>query len=750
MARSRRRPPAAPPAAGAAAAAPQAAALAPSATTALPEEAPRSGAVLLLLAAVLFLAPALGAPHEELLQDTLKSIIVAVGTLCAALLFCVLQRGRREPLRWHDLMWLPLALCGYALASMYWSHTYLAAVEAIRWFVFSLLLWLVLNVCGRERLAWLAWGIHGGALVASLWAVLQFWVAFDWFPQGPNPASTFVNRNFFAEFAVCTLPFGLLLLARARPAPLALGLAASSALVITAILMTGTRAALIALWVQLLLVVPLLAWRCHDRLAWSRWPRWQQAAVPLLLLACVLALGSIPTGNSKIIAEERGLTALQRGLNRTQSIGPADPSLGIRMEMWRATLDLVRARPITGVGAGAWESEIPRYQPEGAQVETDYYVHNEFLQLVAEYGLAGWGVLVLLFGYLALAGWRTWRAPTPIEREEQVERALLLSSLLAFLIVSCIGFPWRLAATGALFATCLGALAASDARLARGGVPRLSAEPLRWSPRIAQGAAWAALAALGLAVYICERAVQAEYRIVSAAKLALTISASGNPNHPRWDASRREMLQLIREGIDITPHYRKITPVVADELARWGDWVNATWIWESVLASRPHVVALIVNVARGYTQLDQQEKAMALLERARKLQPQASSVRSLEVLLLARAGHQAKALQLAREAIASGRYDFDTVNILYVLARRARDWPLAMEALELRMRQWPQSRPQGQIQKGQMLAGEMNQPEQALDAFRLGLALAAPGEQAALAAQIPPEYRARLGISGTP
>ena len=52
--------------------------------------------------------------------------------------------------------------------------------------------------------------------MASLWAALQFWVDFRFFPQGPNPASTFVNRNFFAEFAVCTLPFSALLLARAR------------------------------------------------------------------------------------------------------------------------------------------------------------------------------------------------------------------------------------------------------------------------------------------------------------------------------------------------------------------------------------------------------------------------------------------------------------------------------------------------------------------------------------------------------
>ena len=72
-----------------------------------------------------------------------------------------------------------------------------------------------------------------GAVLASAWAVLQFWTGISPFPQGPQPASTFVNRNFFAEFVVCTLPFGALLLARARrPAP-GRGLAASLGFVLT-------------------------------------------------------------------------------------------------------------------------------------------------------------------------------------------------------------------------------------------------------------------------------------------------------------------------------------------------------------------------------------------------------------------------------------------------------------------------------------------------------------------------------------
>jgi O-antigen ligase len=103
------------------------------------------------------------------------------------------------------------------------------------------------------------------------------------------------------------------------------------------------------------------------------------------LLGSVVGLGLIPTGDARIVEEGRGVNALERGFKRTGTISANDHSLGIRMVMWKATSQILEQRPLSGVGAGAWESEIPLYQAEGSQLETDYYVHNEFLQLLAEY-----------------------------------------------------------------------------------------------------------------------------------------------------------------------------------------------------------------------------------------------------------------------------------------------------------------------------------------------------------------------------
>ncbi|MFC5499891.1 O-antigen ligase family protein [Caenimonas terrae] len=752
MARKKRNPAQATPAAAAltAAAAPvrAPAASARPAAAGLPAEITGDDWTVAFLMLAVFLAPALGVPYEEMLQDTLKSIVVSFAALAAALMFFWHQRRRSEPLRWHAIVWLPLMLMAYALGSMAWSHTYLGAVEAIRWFIFSVIVWLGLNTLSRERLPWLGWGVHGGAAIAALWAVLQFLVDFRLFPQGPNPASTFVNRNFFAEFAVCTLPFSALLLLRARQTSQIALLAITSGLVLVAILMTGTRSALTAMWLQLLVVLPLIAWLYRKQLAIGQWDALRRVLAAGLLLITVLALGSIPTANNSIRTEARGNTGLERGFKRTAAISPNDASIGIRMVMWKATATMIRARPFSGVGAGAWESDIPLYQATGEQLETDFYVHNEFLQLLAEYGLVGWAFMLSLFAYLIASAWRTLRDKTEQGLAEAPLRALVLCSLLALMMVSNMGFPWRMASTGALFAVCLAALAASDARLGIRG--RWAAMPLRWRPAWSRSAALASVACIALAIYITQQAALAEKKIVRATKLALSISSTGDYNNPKYNRYKSELLGLIREGIAINRHYRKITPLVADELARWGDWTDAIWIWESVLSSRPYIVAIMTNIARGYASTGNPQQALVYLERAARLQPDAPAVRSLEVILLSRSGKNDEALALARKTLDQNVVDYDLLRATVALARRAGDYPLAVRALQLMAERLPQARSSAYLELGNLYySPQLHDPARALDAFRSAIEMTPAGARPALQTEIPQALWNQLGLTGS-
>jgi len=410
--------------------------------------------------------------------------------------------------------------------------------------------------------------------------------------------------------------------------------------------------------------------------------------------------------------------------------------------MWKATGRIVTSRPFTGVGAGAWEADIPLYQAEGAQLETDYYVHNELLQLLAEYGVAGWLFLLCLLGYLSLSAWRTIRNKTAEGQAEAPLRAVTLACLLAFLIISNAGFPWRLASTAAIFALSMAVLAASDARLGYRGMS--AASRLNWQPWYSQIIVVALMMSMALAAFITQQAAETESKIVKATKLALGITASGDPNNPKFDRVKAEMLRLIKEGTDINPHYRKITPMVADELAKWGDWKNATWIWESVISSRKHVVALMTNVARGYASTGQPDKALDRLAEAKKVQPNATAVRSLEVILLSRQGKEKEALALARDAVEKKIYDFDMLNAAFILAWRAADYPLALQSMAYRIEGWPNTKAAGLVQLGNMYHTGIHDDVKALKAFQDAIDATPEADRTGLIAQIPLVFRPKL------
>ncbi len=706
---------------------------------ALPIEIGKGDWTAIVLSLMVFFTPALGVPHEMMLQDTLKSIIVAFMTLGAALLLFWSQRNRRDALRWHFVMWLPVMLCAYALGSMVWAHTYLAGVEAIRWFLFSVIVWLVLNCMTRERLPMLVWAIHLGALAVALLGASQFWFDVKFIPQGPNPAATFVNRNFAAEFICTTLVFSAWLIFREKRTPVLAFLAATTSFHFLFLMMCGTRSALVASYASFALIA-VLAWKFRSMLAFRSWNSSQRIVVPAAMLAVFLGLGFIPAGNSS--AEFKGQTPIERIAKRTAAIQAADGTLGVRMVMWKASWTMIKARPLSGVGAGTWEADIPLYQAKGSQLETDYYVHNELIQVVAEYGIIGWLFLMGLTIYGLRSAWLALTAKTEPELQEGLIRAVALISLLALMIVSNIGFPWRLATTGVMFALCLGILAACDARM---GVRNwLGAKRLPWSPGASQTAAVATVGCLALAGYISFKAAECEQKIVQSVKMALSISASGTPNSPRFDKTKREMLQLAKEGTDINPHYRKITPMLGDELAKWGDWKNAVWVWESVLSSRPYVAAIASNVARGHMALGNLDKSFEFLEKAKRVQPDAVSVRSLEVILLSRTGKEAQALEKARKAYADKAMDFDMMNSGYILGVRASDFKFAIDAMTLRNETVPAQATDGWMKIGGIYDQYLRDEANAVIAYRK--AHEAGGKAQNVLAQIPSAYHGRMAL----
>jgi len=401
------------------------------------------------------------------------------------------------------------------------------------------------------------------------------------------------------------------------------------------------------------------------------------------VLAGVIGLGVLPTSQPDIVNEGHGNTALQRSVLRASSMAKSQEyttgSFSVRASMWKSTARMVIANPWKGVGAGAWEVHIPRYQGWNNTVETDFYAHNELLQLLAEYGLpVGGGTLAVLLAYLLWSAQTTWQMPSHGRAGQAAAvRATALCSLLALLVVSNAGFPWRLASTGALMMVSLSLLASGSAR------------KLHLTRRPAQALAITCTAALCVAAVVSAQAMRAESNIVGSVQVLNQLV-----RHPELSAAERQSLQSqafarLQVGVGINPHYRKLTSLAADQFAATGNPEAALWAQDSVAASRPYVPDVQANRVLLHSGLGHPEAAREAWNALVALQPEAPRTRALNILLLRREHRDTEAARLLRSYFGRGIRDYDLVRFAWTIGLDTRDQDLATQAYRWWTAGWP-------------------------------------------------------------
>jgi len=239
-------------------------------------------------------------------------------------------------------------------------------------------------------------------------------------PGGEAVSGSYANHNHFAGLLEIALPFAavsavLALVAARRGDRVAVwGCAAAAATALTAagVLSSLSRAGFVAVAVSLLLTAAALSFRRERPL---------RSALIAGTAAAALVLSA-------------GMFAPPSLIERFARLGDpsAAPGEG-RIELWIESLELVKAVPWTGCGAGAYEPAFVRFKRSAPQVRDDY-AHNDYMQATAEMGLPG----LALWIWLAVAlAHRLGRAAQ--EAVSVPERALALASMASLTAISLHG-----------------------------------------------------------------------------------------------------------------------------------------------------------------------------------------------------------------------------------------------------------------------------------------------------------------------
>jgi O-antigen ligase len=145
------------------------------------------------------------------------------------------------------------------------------------------------------------------------------------------------------------------------------------------VLVSGSRAAFLASCLGFL----FLAW------SWRGAPRFYK-------LSSVLLLAFLVTGAFRLAPPR----ARQRIAALPQEV--TQGTLHGRTQIWKAGAAVFRARPVRGVGAGAFPEAVrPRLGVPGRPGHR-YVAHNSYLSVLVEYGLVGFALFALAAGLLVV------------------------------------------------------------------------------------------------------------------------------------------------------------------------------------------------------------------------------------------------------------------------------------------------------------------------------------------------------------
>jgi O-antigen ligase len=304
--------------------------------------------------------------------------------------------ARSFHLQWTPACWFGLAFLVYALVR-YWQAEveYVARLEVIRVLVYGWFFFLVLNNLHRqENLQILAAVTLTVGTLLALYALYQFVsgsnqvLAFDR-PEAykGRGSGTFICPNHLAGHLEMLLPVALAILVLSRRRVLARIFSAYAlVMMFIGLCVTVSRGGYIAGGVALLFMAGVLL-------------RYRGYRKPILIGLAVLAiLGGAIAYKAEDIQRRVRLALVPGQLH----------SIWTRPDLWKPAFHMWQDAPWLGVGPAHFDLRFPKYRPETVQTRP-LWVHNDYLNLLADWGLVGFGLLAGAAAALAWGGWRTWR-----------------------------------------------------------------------------------------------------------------------------------------------------------------------------------------------------------------------------------------------------------------------------------------------------------------------------------------------------
>ena len=410
--------------------------------------------ILALVLAILVLGPLATGAVRPLPFLIIQGLTLGVLVLWGARLWL----DPRPRLLWPPICWAVAAFTLYAIGRYLTADIeYVARQELIHILVYAFLFLAVLNnLYGQETTQVIACTLVFLAMAISFYAIYQFlthstrvWNVTVRADLGAS--GTYISRNHLGGFLEMLLPLGLAytLVSRLKPV-VKVFLGYASLVILTGIAATVSRGAYASTGLAMILFFGVLLLHRKYRLP------------SLVLLVVLLAAGAYFLPKS---------FPVRARFTRTLE-GAGQIEADTRYLLWRAAAQVWHENVWWGVGPGHYDYRFRQFRPMEVQLRPGW-AHNDYLNALAEWGIAGTGLVASAWFLLGLGVLKTWPFVRGSPRDLGPDRgsnkfALVIGAsigLAAILAHSVVDFNMHIPAN-AILAIALMALLSSHLRFA--------------------------------------------------------------------------------------------------------------------------------------------------------------------------------------------------------------------------------------------------------------------------------------------
>ncbi len=315
-------------------------------------------------------------------------VLVGLGITAAGVWLARLSLGERPKLFLHPVLGAMATFIAYA----FWrtgtvAVPYLALAELLQLVLYAVVFLVVLhNLSDREESVWVMHALVALGACLSVYALVQGLNHSDsvlWLKQPTNylkrAGATLVNPNHFAGLLVALLPLALgqAFISR-QPGWIRVAHGYGATLMLVGLGVSMSRGG----WVAGALV-------CFTFLVWV------MARRPQLRLAAVGSLGIIVTAAVCFVYYNPKARARIEGVNIAGNV-----ESGLRNYIWEPAWQEFLAFKTFGVGPAQFRVHFPQFRTPAMQGDPGW-CHNEYLNLLCDYGLVGAGIVavgLVIFG----------------------------------------------------------------------------------------------------------------------------------------------------------------------------------------------------------------------------------------------------------------------------------------------------------------------------------------------------------------